>query len=115
MPDVLPELLVILEPGLAQEALTQLRLVTSVTQVLAPRLILVRADRDTMARAKRIRGVLEVYNDAPLKFPSNLTSSERLFVSAWKARRRPKTRRGEGLPWDAPGYLPPDPSTHRRR
>lgn len=114
MPDVPRELLIILEPRLADEALSQLRSVANVTQVLAPRLALVRADPETMARVARIGGVLDVYDDAFSELPPNLTPSERLFVSAWQARRQPKTRLGEGLSWDAPGFLPPDPPVYRR-
>ena len=114
MPDAPHELLVILEASLADEALAQLRAVANVTQVLTPRLALVQADPETTARAARIRGVLDVYDDAVSELPADLTPSERVFVSAWEARRQPKTRPGEGLSWDAPGFLPPDPPVHRR-
>jgi hypothetical protein len=109
MPEALRELLAVLEPGLADEALAQLRAVANITQVLPPRLALIRADPDTMARARRIQGVLDVYEDVAPALPLDLTPSERVFISAWQARRQPKTRRGEGLSWDAPGFLPPDP------
>lgn len=114
MPDAPREFLVILEPRLADKALAQLRAVANVTQVLAPRLALVRADPETMARAAQIGGGLDVYDDTLPELPPDLTPSERLFVSAWEARRQPKTRPGEGLSWDAPGFLPPDSPVHRR-
>jgi hypothetical protein len=114
MPDAPPELLVILEPRLADEALAQLRGVANVTQVLVPRLALVRADPEIVERVARIEGVADVYEDAVSELPADLTPSERVFVSAWEARRQPKTRAGEGLPWDAPGFLPPDPPIHHR-
>jgi hypothetical protein len=114
MPDVRHEVLVVLEPRAAEKALARLRSVSQVIQVLPPRLAFVLVDAKNMARLARIQGVLKAYDDVPAKFPSDLTASERLFVSAWKARRQPKTRPGEGLPWDAPGYIPPDHSPHRR-
>jgi hypothetical protein len=114
MPDPQREFLVILEPRLADKTLAQLRAIANVTQVLAPRLALVRADPETMARAAQIGGVLDVSDDTLPELPQDLSPSERLFVSAWEARRQPKTRPGEGLSWDAPGFLPPDPPVDRR-
>jgi hypothetical protein len=114
VPDAPHEVLVLLEPRLADEALAQLRAVAVVTQVLPPRLALVRADPETMGRAAQIAGVRDVYDDTPPELPPDLTPAERLFVSAWEARRQPKTRPGEGLPWDAPGFQPPDSPAHRR-
>jgi hypothetical protein len=114
MPDPLREYLIILEPHLADKALAQLRAIANVTQVLAPRLALVRAHAETMRRAAQIEGVLTVSDDTVPELPQDLTPSERLFVSAWEVRRQPKTRPGEGLPWDAPGFLPPDSPVDRR-
>jgi hypothetical protein len=108
MPDPLREFLVILDPRLADQTLAQLRAIATVTQVLAPRLALVRADAETMARAAQLGGVLAVSDDTLPELPQDLTSSERLFISAWEVRRQPKTRPGEGFSWDAPGFLPPD-------
>jgi hypothetical protein len=113
MPDAPREFLVILEPRLADGALAQLRAVTNVTQVIG-RLVLVQADPEAVARAVRIGGVLHVHEEALPEPPPDLTPSERMFVSAWKARQQPKTRPGEGLSWDAPGFLPPDPPAYRR-
>jgi hypothetical protein len=115
MPDPPRELLLVLERRVADQALAQVRAVANVTQVLEPRLALVRADPEIAARVARVEGVLGVYEDAVPEIPPDLTSSERTFVSAWEARRQPKTRTGEGLPWDAPGHLPPDPPVDRRR
>ena len=113
MPDASREFLIILELRLANEALPQMQAVGNVTQVLLPRLALVQADADTMTRVARIRGVLHVYDDPFHKLPADLTPSERTFAAAWQARQQPKTRTGEGLPWDAPGFEPPDQLGHR--
>jgi hypothetical protein len=114
MTDPPRELLVLLDPRRGGEALSQLQSVVSVTQMLPPRLALVRADPGATHRVTDIEGVLGVYDDAPPENPPDLTPEERVFVSAWEARRQPKTRRGEGLSWDAPGFQPPDPPTDRR-
>jgi hypothetical protein len=114
MPDPPREYLVLLEPRLADSALPRLQAIGNVTQVLAPRLALVRAEPSTMARAIQIEGVLHVSDDSLPELPQDLTPSERLFISAWESRRQPKTRTGDGLSWDAPGLLPPDSPGNRR-
>jgi len=108
------ELLVILEGDAPDAALAHLRSVADVTQVLAPRLALVRADEASTTRAEQIAGVLGVYDDTPPELPHDLTSSELLFISAWAQRAEAKVRPGEGLSWDAPGFEPPDPPAHPR-
>jgi hypothetical protein len=41
---------------------------------------------------------------------ADLDRAGRLFVDAWRARAAGKPgRTGEGLPWDATGFQPPDP------
>jgi hypothetical protein len=114
MTDPPRELLVMIDPGLGDQALHRLRAVASVTQVLPPRLALVGADPEATDRVTGVVGVLGVYDDTLPDRPPDLTPAEDVFISAWEARRHPKTRRGEGLPWDAPGFLPPDPPTDRR-
>jgi hypothetical protein len=114
MPDPRREFLVVLEPRLADRALAHLRAIGNITQVLAPRLALVQAAPDTITRAAQIEGVLSVIDGTLPELPQDFTPSERLFVSAWEARQQPKTRLGEGLSWDAPGFLPPDPPVNSR-
>lgn len=48
--------------------------------------------------------------DPPDTVLADLDPAERLFVDAWLRRRTEKPARpGEGLDWDTPGRLPPDP------
>lgn len=108
MPNASDECLVVLELPVAGAALAQLRAVAVVTQVLAPRLALVRADAETMARIATFSGVGAVYCDTPPTLEPAPTPAERVFVAAWAMRRRPKTRRGDGLSWDTPGFDAPD-------
>jgi hypothetical protein len=109
MPDAPRELLIVLESRTASETLARLRAVASVTQVFPPRLALVQAGPDAMTRVVRIHGVLHVLDGPARKLPADLTPAERIFAAAWQARQQPKTRAGDGLPWDAPGFEPPGP------
>jgi hypothetical protein len=109
-----PELLVVLDSPHAASALAELLELASVTQVLGPRLALVRADAATAARIAKIKGVHGVHSGTLGGIPSDLTQKERAFVSAWEMRQRPKERPGDGLSWDAPGFTPPDPPGGKR-
>ncbi len=74
-----------------------------------PRLAIVESDEDARAALRTAPGVLAVGEpDLPDDVRARLTDTERLFVDAWVVGRQPKTRRGEGLAWDAPGFQPPD-------
>ena len=108
MPDVPRELLIVLDSQPASETLARLRAVANVTQVFPPRLALVLAGPDARTRVAGIQGVLHVLDDPACELPADLTPAERIFAAAWQARQQPKTRPGEGLPWDAPGFEPPD-------
>ena len=108
MPDVPRELLIVLDSQPASETLAQLRAAANVTQLFPPRLALVQAGPDARTRIARIQGVLYVLDDRARKLPADLTPAERAFAGAWQARQQPKARAGEGLPWDAPGFDPPD-------
>ena len=109
MPNDVPrEYLVILETGRSDKALAQLKTVADVTQMLAPRLVLVRPDADVQKRVSLLDGVVGVYDRAPAQLPADFSRAERLFISAWEARQVPKARPGEGLSWDAPGFVAPD-------
>ena len=112
MPDRASEILVVLEPHGAADAVAPLRAVATVTQYLPPRLALVAGDADLTGRIAAMPGVVAVHDagtPAPLDAP---TEEERMFLAAWAARQRPKTRPGEGLSWDAPGMSPPDRPQH---
>ena len=79
----------------------------TVTQTLPPRFALVVDHKDASSLQRSdVLGVYEERFDGPR---DTLTVAENAFVSAWESRRRPKERLGEGLSWDSPGFLPPDP------
>lgn len=111
------EFLVVLDPASATAAaeapLPALRAAARVTQVMSDRVVLVQAEGpELVATLRAVPGVALVLTE-PEAEPSvddavGLDEKERLFVAAWRARARPKQRPGEGLDWDAPGFLPPD-------
>lgn len=108
MADPPRELLLILESTLANQALRQLEPAGIITQALRPRLVLIQDVPGVQERLTGIAGVAGVYRSVPSDLPANLTFAERVFISAWEARQRPKSRPGEGLSWDSPGFVAPD-------
>src|SRR4051794_18155687 len=79
----------------------------TLVQHLPPRLAVVETDdADGLRRAPG--GVAVGDPDLPDDVRAGLSDTERLFADAWVLGSRPKVRPGDGLPWDAPGYQPPD-------
>lgn len=87
----------------ADRVLASLRGVAQVAQVLPPRLALLTGDGPVT-----VPGATVYTEDVPDSVLAELSPVERAFVSAWRSRRAGKRRPGAGLPWDAPGHLPPD-------
>jgi hypothetical protein len=103
------EQLVILDAAQADRARTEIERVAAVTQSLPPRLLLISAvPPDVLAALRRVPGVVEVVDGASAVATPGFSHAERLFVDAWVARDIPKTRRGDGSPWDEKGFEPPD-------
>jgi hypothetical protein len=84
---------------------------------LPPHIAVLRADPGELAEiARHARlamarspegGITALGDDSVL---ANLDHSGRLFVDAWRGRAADKPGRiGEGLPWDATGFQPPEP------
>lgn len=103
------EVLVIAAPGVdVRDALARAPESVDLVHLLLPRLAIVRVPV----------GPLPPVPDAgchrpplPAEEVARLTAAERLFVAAWELRSsglHPGPRVGEGLPWDAPGFEPPD-------
>jgi hypothetical protein len=73
-----------------------------------PRLAVVEADDAAGAALRSVPEVMGVGEpDLPDDVRAELTDTERLFADAWVLGRQPKTRPGDGLAWDAPGFEPP--------
>lgn len=111
-PDHGEELLVILEPSAAAETLERLHESHRVTQVGSPRIVVVSVSPGETPPSSSIPGVVAVTTGTlPSGLVDRLDEGEALFVTAWEGRMAgpEKQRRGEGLPWDASGFEPPDP------
>jgi hypothetical protein len=99
------EILVVVADGdRFAEAIAQWRRSATVTQLLAPRLALLIPDGEPPG----IPGTRWYRNDVPPDVLLDLTPTERIFVAAWRDRRAPKVRPGDGVTWDTPGFEPPD-------
>jgi len=80
-----------------------------VSQRLGDRVALVTGGEAALAELALHPDVDDVFSDEPpADVVERLTDEERLFVRAWSSRKVEKVRPGDGLPWDAPGFLPPD-------
>ena len=88
-----------------------------VTSSSPPRVSVLQAPRndlETIARVSRLAlardddGAVVVDGDQGVL--DELDPGARLFVDAWRTQPRAKPDRpGDGLPWDAKGFEPPDP------
>ena len=107
------ELLVILSGARADEALKQLSANYNVQHVASPRVFVVVGGQDALAGLRAVPGVLAATaGELPPAALEGLDEGESLFVAAWLSRIKEgpsKQRPGEGLSWDAPGFVPPDP------
>ncbi|XXF76507.1 hypothetical protein P2318_26130 [Myxococcaceae bacterium GXIMD 01537] len=104
------EALVIVESSQADETLARVGQRVTLTQRLPPRLAIVRGERGDLDAVSHLPGVITVSEGAvPEPVLRRLSPTEQTFAEAWALGRQPKTARpGEGLPWDAPGFEPPD-------
>ena len=101
----MPTLLVVADD--VRQVLDRLGRPVTLVQHLPPRLAVVEADDTTLLRGAP--GVVAVGDpELPDDVRAGLSDTERLFADAWVLGRQPKVRPGEGLPWDAPGFQPPD-------
>lgn len=104
------EVLIAFAHGKDAAILEQLQPGPRITALKPPGLATVRASTEEIAALRRLTGVQAVFlRDVPAQFLEALGPGERLFVLAWQVRGGTKLERpGEGLPWDAPGFEPPD-------
>jgi hypothetical protein len=88
-----------------------------VTSSAPPRVTVLQAPRndlETIAGASRLALARDddgaVLESGDLGVLDELDAGARLFVDAWRSQPRSKPDRpGDGLPWDAKGFEPPDP------
>lgn len=81
-----------------------------VVSALPPRLLVVEADERVAHGLRALPGVANVIDATAGILPDSLNETERLFTQAWQQGRQmqDKQRPGDGLNWDAEGFLPPD-------
>lgn len=105
----MPETLVILEPGAAAHVRTAVAQLAPILHSGSGRVFVVTGDETAFRRLQQMPGVLQVLTGegSDEQLPA-LDASDSLFARAWILGRQPKQRKGEGLAWDAPGFLPPD-------
>jgi hypothetical protein len=106
MSDTTPEILVLAEDAtVSATAWRHLEGFASVTGRMPPRLALARPWH-CAGELPPIDGLAYVRREDP--DPEGLTEAEQLFVDGWRQRLEDKTRVGDGLAWDTPGYTAPD-------
>jgi hypothetical protein len=108
MDDDYREALVIVRDADYESVINELRAHATVTQLLPPGLALVALPAGPGAATPDVPGAVWYEDDVPADVYNRLSAQERLFVDAWRLRRFAKERPGDHLPWDAPGYQPPD-------
>jgi hypothetical protein len=110
MADEIREALVIFAPS-ATAAVDTISAEARVTQIASERVLVVRGDSSSLDRVARLPQVARVLTGpASPEDLAGLDEKESLFVKAWSLAQYPKERgKTEGLPWDAPGFRPPDP------
>ena len=104
----MPEVIIVFVEPPNQRVMSELKTRYRVKALVPPRLAVMELEQSQMADLERLAGVEAVLTGPSSPLPASLTESERLFISAWQQPRGDKQRKGEGLPWDAEGYLPPD-------
>ena len=82
----------------------------AIVHSVSPRLFVIRSGPATRAELAALTGVAAITDcELPQEYQQILNPQEMLFATAFAASGTSKQRVGEGLPWDAPGFEPPDP------
>jgi hypothetical protein len=107
------ETLLLLENTAAtQEGLERLSERYRVVASFPPKLVVVNVDPRTENDLWQDADIRVVIKEVvPEGLLSELSQEEQVFIQAWVRKRTEpqKQREGDGLAWDAPGLLPPDP------
>ncbi|HEU5473870.1 MAG TPA: hypothetical protein VFV67_24760 [Actinophytocola sp.] len=105
------EVLLLLSGGIAaQEFSDRASEGFRIISVFPPSMVV--AEVDDLEELQRDPGVRFIVEDSvPEEVLDELTESEQLFLQGWLLKRTApeKKRAGDRLPWDAPGFVPPDP------
>jgi len=107
MPDPPRESLVVASLGADASAAVSLA-GAAATQQIGGRIALAAIDAAARRALEQDPGVAGVFDDdVPEGLRDDLSDGERLFVDAWRERARGKSRTGDGMSWDAPGFDAP--------
>lgn len=84
-----------------------------ISATMPPRLLVVEGPAELAGRLAAVAGVrLVAVADATTGWDNPPNDGERLFIAGFFASgAREGARAGESLPWDAPGFQPPDRNT----
>lgn len=104
------ERLIVLAAESADAGLADIRKRGRVLSTLPPRLVIADLDDEQTNALRASPTTLAVMGSPADSVPDALSEGERLFADAWRTRHQSqdKLRIGDGLPWDAEGFEPPD-------
>jgi hypothetical protein len=105
------EVLLILQLSITKTDRDAILRVAPATQSISNRVFLADASDAALSNLRSMAGIARVLTGAePAQNLPQLEDDESLFIQAWLSTRgQVKQRRGEGLDWDTPPMLPPDP------
>jgi hypothetical protein len=111
------EVLIVMDRAAADADREAVLRVARVTQSISNRVFEAEVSDDALTKLQSMAGVARVVTGAePAQNMPQLEDAESLFVQAWLNRRgQVKQRLGEGLDWDTPPMLPPDPPYNPKR
>jgi hypothetical protein len=112
-----PEILILLDPSITKADRAAILGVAPVMQSISDRVFLADVNDAAVANLPSMAGIAKVVTGAERtqNLPA-LDDAESLFVQAWLSKQgQVKQRRGEGLDWDTPPMLPPDPPPDSKR
>jgi hypothetical protein len=115
--EAVPEVLIILDPFFTKTDREAVLRVAPVTQSISNRVFLAAVSDAVLANLRSMAGIARVVTGSePTQSLPTLDDAESLFVQAWLSKYgQVKQRRGEGLDWDTPPMLPPDPPPDSKR
>lgn len=103
--------LIILQPSLSADTRAAIARVASATQSISDRVFVADIGGTTLDALRATPGIARVAigGDAVETLPT-MSDAERLFAAGWlSSRGKDKSRPGDGLDWDNPPMVPPDP------
>jgi hypothetical protein len=105
------EALIVLKSALSADERAAITRAAPVKQAISDRVFVAEVADQGLDDFRARAGVARVVTGGePIETLPEMTDAERLFVRAWlSSRGEVKSRRGEGLDWDTPPMVPPDP------